>query len=536
MILKKPYAFLIKNFKLLHIILFFILAFIIYKTNKIYNFFNDYLNGNYFDFQENFVSSYIDIFIFFALVIVIIFALTLYWLMKFKNKDKRYYLFLFVYYLAIFFICIYYFIYLGILEDESFDKKVLRIVRDSALVILIPQYLFAAFTLFRGLGFDLKKFNFAKDLQELDIKVEDSEEFEVVLSGDGYKIKRTFRKRMREIYYYIIENKVMLLLVAGVIIIVFLAYSFIDTKINTPTYKEGRNFYADGFQFNITNSYLTTLDSNGDVIKDGKKYVVIKFSVINTLESKKAIDLNNIKLSVGGQNIYPVLSKYNSFIDLGIGYKRGTLLETNEGKTYLLAFEMSKNTNVTNPVIKISSAMDASEGDLAASYMNVNLSLEKSLKTTNIDTFHLGDTINFSESEIKNTKLYITSFDIKDEYEVNYKYCTSSNKCFTGIKPVTGSEISKHAKSVIRVSAKLEKDEAIDMFKRITDVTDFLETFAKVEYTIGGKTLTSEITDITPKNTLNSYKYFEVSENILDSSDVKLAIVIRNKKYTVNLK
>ena len=91
MILKKPYAFLIKNFKLLHIILFFALSFIIYKSSKIYNFFNDYVNGNYFDFQENLVTTYIDIFLFLAIIIIIIFSIILYWLMKLKNKNKKYY-------------------------------------------------------------------------------------------------------------------------------------------------------------------------------------------------------------------------------------------------------------------------------------------------------------------------------------------------------------------------------------------------------------------------------------------------------------
>ena len=45
---------------------------------------------------------------------------------------------------------------------------------------------------FRATGFDIKKFDFAKDLEELDIETKDNEEFEVNLELETDKYQRKF--------------------------------------------------------------------------------------------------------------------------------------------------------------------------------------------------------------------------------------------------------------------------------------------------------------------------------------------------------
>ena len=46
MVLRRPYAFLIKYFKLIHIILFILFAYITFKANNIVTFFKDYILYN----------------------------------------------------------------------------------------------------------------------------------------------------------------------------------------------------------------------------------------------------------------------------------------------------------------------------------------------------------------------------------------------------------------------------------------------------------------------------------------------------------
>lgn len=48
MIIRKPYAFLIRNFRLIHLLLSALLIFIAYKSTAIYNFFNSYVRSGYY--------------------------------------------------------------------------------------------------------------------------------------------------------------------------------------------------------------------------------------------------------------------------------------------------------------------------------------------------------------------------------------------------------------------------------------------------------------------------------------------------------
>ena len=47
MILKKPYAFLIKKFRLIHLVLSFLIGFILYRSVLIVKFFIEYIKNNY---------------------------------------------------------------------------------------------------------------------------------------------------------------------------------------------------------------------------------------------------------------------------------------------------------------------------------------------------------------------------------------------------------------------------------------------------------------------------------------------------------
>ena len=47
MILKKPYAFLIKRFRIIHLVLSFLVGFILYRSILIVKFFIDYIKNNY---------------------------------------------------------------------------------------------------------------------------------------------------------------------------------------------------------------------------------------------------------------------------------------------------------------------------------------------------------------------------------------------------------------------------------------------------------------------------------------------------------
>ena len=61
MILKKPYAFLIKNFRAIHILLTLLCVYITYKTTGVISFFREYIANNYsVTVTDNLVTSTIS--------------------------------------------------------------------------------------------------------------------------------------------------------------------------------------------------------------------------------------------------------------------------------------------------------------------------------------------------------------------------------------------------------------------------------------------------------------------------------------------
>ena len=63
MILRKPYAFLIKYFRLIHLFISLLIVYLIYKTNNMYNFFKDYITD---DIVEIHATKYVNFLVYFS--------------------------------------------------------------------------------------------------------------------------------------------------------------------------------------------------------------------------------------------------------------------------------------------------------------------------------------------------------------------------------------------------------------------------------------------------------------------------------------
>ena len=68
MILKKPYAFLIKHFKIIHLILSLLMIYIAYKINNILNFVKGYINNSV---NPSLSTNYIGPILFISVLVVI---------------------------------------------------------------------------------------------------------------------------------------------------------------------------------------------------------------------------------------------------------------------------------------------------------------------------------------------------------------------------------------------------------------------------------------------------------------------------------
>ena len=72
MILRRPFAILIKYFKLIHIVLTILSAFLLYRTNLILTFFNEYLRTHNSVIGKDLTGTLFTPWIYVALVTIII--------------------------------------------------------------------------------------------------------------------------------------------------------------------------------------------------------------------------------------------------------------------------------------------------------------------------------------------------------------------------------------------------------------------------------------------------------------------------------
>ena len=92
MILRKPYAFLIKNFKLIHFILVGLILYLMYRTNIILNFFNEYVASTQVALAGNLTGTLFQSYMFIACFLVVAIAAIMLVTMSIKKKPLFFYI------------------------------------------------------------------------------------------------------------------------------------------------------------------------------------------------------------------------------------------------------------------------------------------------------------------------------------------------------------------------------------------------------------------------------------------------------------
>ena len=93
MILRKPYAFLIKHFRLIHTILVIMLCYLMYHTSLILNFLSEYINSTKIITGKDFTGELFNTWMFYLPFITIIILGILLGIMFYKKKPKVYYIY-----------------------------------------------------------------------------------------------------------------------------------------------------------------------------------------------------------------------------------------------------------------------------------------------------------------------------------------------------------------------------------------------------------------------------------------------------------
>lgn len=531
MILRKPYKFLIKHFKLIHLLLFVPILYLLISTNDIYQFFSKYVTNNYsYSHVGNLAGSYINIFMYLSIILIMMIALIIYYLMRQKNKNTKLYIGIIIYYIILFVSLTIFYGILSNLEIADLEAKTARAYRDISLLVTIPQYFFAFYSIFRGLGFDIKSFKFELDLKDLNIDEKDNEEFEFVLGVETYKYKRTIRRFIREFKCYVLENKFIftcLMLIAFLVIITTLYMHF---NVYNKTYSENKTFSHSAFTINMVDSILTNMDYNGKSITKNKYYLVLKLNITNNSNTKMKLDVNNFRLQVKNGYLTPILDRSDYFVDFAYPY-HGEKISKNTSNTFNLVYELNKNQIKNNYDLKILENIEYKVGDITAHYKILNIKPDKILEKESVKTYKLTENIDLSDSFLGNSKTKINSYEIKDNYIYTYQTCI--NKTCRNINDVvtTGYTTSKIKTTLLILDASTTLDKNAIYTKNIKNINAFYENFFTVEY----DGIESSTKNITPSN-LKDKIILQAPAKITDATKLNLLITIRNKTYKINLK
>ena len=320
MILRKPYAFLIKHFKLIHFIMALCMGVLLYQTTILQNFFNEFANSTQVIVDTDIANVLLGGYIYIFPVLVVIMSLIVLVLMSLKDKPKLYYLLNIFVYIALIVLYIYASSTIGTMQKEIVDERIVRAIRDLLNLGFIVQLYTLFISLIRSVGIDVKKFDFREDAEALNLNVGDNEEFEVNIEFDSQTLKRNIKRQYRDFKYYFVENKYFLISILA-ILVVLLSISIIkNITSTTKKYSVNQVFSVVGYNMAIENAYLVDTDTKlNKVTDDENSLVVVKFK-IRTLNKTEKFVFGKLALQIGNTKYYHNNKFASAVTDLGTSY------------------------------------------------------------------------------------------------------------------------------------------------------------------------------------------------------------------------
>ncbi len=504
MILRKPYAFLIKYFKIIHLILTVIYIYLAIKVNSLLKYYNEFIKGT--ESKLNAIK-HVNSFYLIAIIASIIICITIYALMRYKKKPKLLYVILISIYIVVAFIINISYGGLQTIYMSTLSAKNLRLYRDILKIILMVQYITIFFTLIRGLGFDIKKFNFKEDLNELNIDVTDDEEVELTL-GNTEGLKRKSRRQLRELKYYYKENKLFINAIIGIFLVISFFMVIINHEFINKEYNEGDQITTDKFNFVVLNSYITNKSYDGSIItSDDTLFLIVKITISSNV-GKTELNTANMLLKTASGN-YTINKRYsNYFKDIGVGYKDHVI---SSPKTYLFLYSIDKND--INKKMQLNYASDK----------KINLKPINLKESSKEISYKLGETIDLSKTILNSGYLTINKYDIKNTFAYNYEYELNNKKYTSKINIISQN------KTLLYLDLSYQSNREISRY-------DFINNYGSIKYKINNieynATAPINKTPASEKNDL----YLEVDKQIENASNIWLELNIRNQKIIYTLK
>ncbi len=537
MILKKPYAFLIKHFRIIHAFLLVFASYLIYRSQNIASSFDRYINN-----KQRITSIINDLdgivnvmmYIIIALTIIIISAVI--YLLKYKKKPIIFYISTIGIYIIVLISYIYASTFFESLRFETPDLRIVNILKDVYHVIVLVQIPIIVLFFIRMVGFDVRKFDFKKDLLDLGVDEKDNEEYEVSFELDRDTIQSFVKKSIRMSKYFYKENGLIFRIIEIVLAVLILTFVIGIISSREVIYKEGQTFETNYYNAKVVETYKTYNDSSGNKISNSFFYVIAKIKYNNITSNAYTINTNNIMLSYGEESVKPTSEFNNKITEFGVNYN-GQVLNPYETREFVFVFEVPKEYYESNLLIKylynIKFKKNSSESEYEYRKIKVVPKKIDNNKET-ISTKSLGEELSFNGSLLGDTTIKINDIKMNDTFFYNVTKCIGKT-CDSKLNTITSRQTTQFDLTLMRINFNLKFDR--DKLSEYYNNSKFIEQYGSIRFEIDGKEYNNRLSlvDVTPIKT-NDYVFIEIRDKVKNADKIYMDFTIRDKVFTYILK
>lgn len=574
MILKKPYGFIIKHFKLINLLLLIPTFYVTLCFSDISKFLRKYVNNKYSTFETGIPGKYITLWLLISLVFLILFNIMLYSLMKKKNKSTKLYTFSIIYYFILFVLSLLLYNAFTSIEIGTISTTTVGIYKDIMGFIPFIGYFLIVITLFNSVGFNIKTLRFDQSLN-LQLTDEDTEEFEIGGKEDQASLKKIFIHSYREMKYYIVENKFIVSCIAILFLLILSSNIYINIGVYNKKYATNENLALNNMLISVKESYITNVDQGGNIITENKYFLVLKIGIENVSNESRKIEFKNFRIDINNKSIFPSFDRGNRFLDIAKNYDGNQILpkkidaydnqkiyckegyklknemcsnkkekidpeiehnyycpegyelkgeiceQPSENSEYNIVYEISKSQIKESYEMKILNKMTNDIGELNPSYKIIKFKPVNLLNKENLGIVEIGNEIDLKETNLGETKLKINGIKLLPSYRYSYDSCTNNN-CIEKQDVIT----APYGKTLVIVEDEVEYDKSTSFYKNTKK--ELYKYFGRIDFKYKDKEYSELMKDVTPSHLTNK-RIYQVSSIVKNSTNKKLVLTIRNK-------
>ena len=522
MIIRKPYALLIKWFKRIHIVLMILSLYIYYRVLRVNGFVSEFVSLGTYNASIDPITKYVSIFLLIAISVAFIGNLLLILLLKHKGKPWKLYLVPTVEYGILFFILMWTRSFFETFNGSTPGMDI-RLIRDVIFLSMAAQFPIVFIYAMRILGLDLQKFNFKMDEEYLEISKEDREELEININIDPYVFIRFKKKKKRYLRYFYLEHKRICNLIIVIITVLAIKQLFTFIFVINKSYKQGDVYDANGYTIVINNSYYTDKNKKGELVEDNSAFIILDISITNNWESRK-LNLNNFHIVKGIDNYSQVSVTYSQeFDDLGKTVDSIQEIKMDQTINTILIYKVKKDARVrTNKYVLFYQEL---YGPNDTYLRKIKLNVKDVSKIKAIKEYKESDKIKIKTDKVNETISFTTA-----TYSPRFSYlvqeCKSENVCVMNKEKLAPVEDNYYVK-IPFTSKEIDGKELVDISSN----------YGKIIY----KDSKKEDNEIPFKSAIsNTYfgKYLCISVDkqvIENNEEIRLKYIIRDNQYLITI-